>query len=66
MNRKQIDEMPELMTPAQAMRLLQCGRKALRKLRQARPDVAHKPPGFEHWRYRKIALLSAAGLSPTD
>lgn len=55
--------MPEMLTPSAAMGLLSCGRKALVKLRKARPDIAVKLPGFTHWRYIKSKLMEAAGLS---
>lgn len=55
--------LPEMLTPSAAMELLSCGRKALVKLRRARPDIAVKLPGFTHWRYVRSKLLEAAGLS---
>jgi hypothetical protein len=59
---EKMQELPEMLTPSAAMELLSCGRKALVKLRLARPDIAVKLPGFKHWRYIKSKMLDAAGL----
>ncbi len=66
MNEDEIAQLPEVLTPSQAQRLLHVGKDALGKVRKACPEVALRLPGMTHWRYSKSKLLSVArrGAAP--
>lgn len=54
------DNLPELLRPGEAMRLLGLGREGLRALAKSRPEAAVVLPGYKHPRYRKTVLARLA------
>ena len=56
--------MPLLLRPWQVMEVLGLDKQGLRRLREARPDIALRLPGAREWRYVKEKIAELAKCSP--
>jgi hypothetical protein len=62
MTRTQFDNLPLLLSPGQAARVIQCNRETLRILREQNPTIAVRLKGMKHPRYLKFKLAEIAGI----
>jgi hypothetical protein len=62
MTQKQFDDLPLMLTPAQAREVLGMDKRALNKWRRKNPGSAVHLDVEKKWRYYKYAVAAAAGV----